>query len=397
MPRLRHGHLVALATAALLALAVLMVHSATMTVGQEPMRVADLLTGRYMIHALAAVAAMWLVGRVDVIRILRRPGLRSPLPWLMLLALGLVAVTMLPGVGLTINGARRWLPLGPRSWGITFQPSELVKWLCVACLAALAARRAGRMHRPASLGAALLLLAACCGLVMPEDLGTALLIGVVAGVMLLAAGMRLWQAALVVPPAAAAVTFAIIHSPYRVQRLLTFLDPWADPQGAGYQAIASLAAIAQGGVTGRGLGAGIAKYGYLPADTSDFLFAIVCEELGMGGAALVIGLYLVIFWAGLSIVRGCGDLGGRLLGLGIILTVGLQALINLGVVTVLLPTKGIALPLMSAGGTGWILTAAALGALVSLDRHAARYGEDSVAGEVPRRDAHSEAGTVVMT
>lgn len=386
----------ALATAALLAIAVLMVHSATMSVGQEPMRVGDLLRGRYMVHALAALAAMWLVGRMDVVRLLHRPGLRGPLPWLMLMALALVVTAMLPGVGLTINGARRWLPLGPRSWGLTFQPSELVKWLSVACLAAWAARRAGSMHRPSGLLPPLVLVAVCCGLVVVEDLGTALLIGMVAVVLLLAAGMRLWQAALVIPPATAVVTVAIIQSPYRVQRLLTFLDPWADPQGTGYQAIASLAAIAQGGATGRGLGAGIAKYGYLPADTSDFLFAIICEELGLAGAALVIGLYLTIFWAGLSIVRQCGDLTGRLLGLGVILTVGLQALINLGVVTVVLPTKGIALPLMSAGGTGWILTAAALGALVSLDRHADRYVVALPPVDMPARVAASAEPDRVM-
>lgn len=369
-----------LAAGALLAMAVLMVHSATMNIGQPPLSVADVLAGRYMAHALTALAAMWLVSRFDIVRVLRRPGLRSPLPWAMLIALGLVVAAMTPGVGLTINGARRWLPLGPRSWGITFQPSELVKWLSVVCLAALAGRRAASMHKlTGGLGLALVLIGVCCGLVILEDLGTALLVGMVAGVMLLAAGMRRWQAALALPAAMSAVVYAIVHSPYRVQRLLTFMDPWADPRGAGYQAISSLATIAQGGVYGRGLGAGIAKYGYLPADTSDFLFAVVCEELGVGGAALVIGLYLVIVWAGLGIVRGCGDLAGRLLGLGVILTLGFQAIINLGVVTVLLPTKGIALPLMSAGGTGWILTAGALGTLVSLDRFADRYTPEGLA------------------
>ena len=134
-------------------------------------------------------------------------------------------------------------------------------------------------------------------------------------------------------------------------------------------------AIAQGGLFGGGLGNGIQKFGYLPEDTTDFIFAIICEELGIMGAALIVVLYLVLLWIGLSIVKDCKDTFSRLVGLGVLLTVGLQALINIAVVTVVVPTKGIALPLISAGGTGWIMTAFAIGLVAALD-NANRMGEE---------------------
>jgi len=138
-------------------------------------------------------------------------------------------------------------------------------------------------------------------------------------------------------------------------------------------------AIAQGGLFGRGLGNGIQKFGYLPEDTTDFIFAIICEETGLAGASLVVGLYIVLLWVGMGIVRDCRDTFARLLGLGVLLTVGMQALINIAVVTVVVPTKGIALPLISSGGTGWVVTAFAIGLVAALDnanRMAAEDGEE---------------------
>ncbi|MCC7145561.1 MAG: cell division protein FtsW [Phycisphaeraceae bacterium] len=366
--KMRNGQIVMLAVVGLLSLGVLMVHSAGMSV-EGGAAVSQMLTSRHFLHALTAVLAMLIASRLDAQKLLMRRGWTNPLPWAMLIAMGMVVAAMIPGVGLTINGARRWLSLGPRSWGLTFQPSEMVKWLMVAAIAAWCARRQGMMHRfVQGILPPLILVGFACGVIVIEDLGTAMLIGVVSVGLLAAGGGRVWQLGTLSPVAAGAVLAAIMHSPYRLRRLTSFMHPWEDPQGAGYQALQSLAAIAQGGILGRGLGNGIQKYGYLPADTSDFLYAIICEELGLPGAALVVVAFLMILWAGLAIVRNRNDVVGRLLGLGILLTVGLQAMVNLGVVTVVLPTKGIALPLLSAGGTGWIMTAAAMGVLVSLDR-----------------------------
>jgi len=174
----------------------------------------------------------------------------------------------------------------------------------------------------------------------------------------------------------------IVTSAYRRARLTAFLDPWADPQGIGYHPIQSMLAIAQGGITGRGVGNGVQKFGYLPEDTTDFLFAIICEEAGVAGAAVVVVFYLVILGIGFGILRRCQDPFGRLVALGILLMLGTQALINLAVVTVVVPTKGIALPLLSAGGTGWVMTAAAVGLLASLDDSGTNDGLDAPDGRV---------------
>jgi cell division protein FtsW len=171
-----------------------------------------------------------------------------------------------------------------------------------------------------------------------------------------------------------------------VKRLLVFADPFADAQGAGYQPIQMMAAIADGN---RGLGNGIAKMGYLPTDTSDAIFAIVCEEMGVAGAALVLGVYVVMLWTAVGVMRDCraGPAAsfGRLLTLAVIGTVGLQALMNIAVVTVVVPTKGIALPLLSSGGTGWVLCAAAIGLVAAVDRMNRRHAEATEAE--PRRAA----------
>jgi cell division protein FtsW len=280
-----------------------------------------------------------------------------------------VATAYIPGLSREVNGSRRWvsLPL-PGLRAISVQPSEIVKWGLVLVMAVYGAMAGARMRNfflgltPALIAAALV-----AGAVAKEDLGTGVLIAAVAGVMLLAAGARLWHFLVFIPPLAAGAVVLIVTNPYRLTRIETFLDPYMQPQGSGYHMIQSMLAVSGGEGFGRGLGYGLQKFGYLPEDTTDFLFAIICEELGIAGAAVVIFLYIAMLWAGLAIVKRQTSVVLKLLGLGIISTVGLQALINLAVVTGLGPTKGIALPLVSSGGTGWILTAASLGLLVAMD------------------------------
>jgi cell division protein FtsW len=164
-------------------------------------------------------------------------------------------------------------------------------------------------------------------------------------------------------------------------RITAFMDPYADARGTGFHMIQSQVAIASGERWGRGLGNGLQKYGYLPEDTTDFIFAIICEELGLMGAIVVVVLFCTLVLSGLAIVIKQRTLQAKILALGITATVGIQAVINLFVVVGWGPTKGIALPLLSSGGTGWILTAGALGVLVALDRHASRHvAVDSPAG-----------------
>jgi cell division protein FtsW len=207
-----------------------------------------------------------------------------------------------------------------------------------------------------------------CILTIIEDLGTALLIATVAGLMLIASGARVKHMCVVAVPAAAAVVGAIAMEPYRLQRLQTFLDPWANARGSGYHVIQSMTAINGGGVGGRGLGNGIQKFGYLPEDTTDFIFSIITEEFGLLGACLIVGLFLALLWTGWRILSSQLHPQRQLLALGIITTVSIQGVMNLLVVTGLAPTKGIALPLISSGGTGWLLTAFMLGVLARLDQ-----------------------------
>ncbi|MHC5004118.1 MAG: FtsW/RodA/SpoVE family cell cycle protein [Planctomycetota bacterium] len=213
--------------------------------------------------------------------------------------------------------------------------------------------------------------------------GTAVLVGAAGLAVLLAGGARLRHAALLVPAAALAVAGALVQSPYRLDRLRAFLDPYGDPQGVGYHMIQSMSAVSGGGLAGRGLGNSIQKFGYLPEDTTDFIFAIICEELGIVGAGLVICLYAMLCLCALSIIRRTTDRFAQLLAIGIVATIGLQALINLAVVTGCGPTKGIALPLISSGGTGWVLTAFCLGLLVSIGRRATDPPADPEAATAP--------------
>ena len=203
----------------------------------------------------------------------------------------------------------------------------------------------------------LCVIAVASGVVLIEDLGTGVLIATVSLFMLWAGGIRARHLAGPVLLGGAAIAAAIWTQPYRLARLIAFIDPWADPQGIGYHPIQSMLAIAEGGVGGRGLGGGIQKFGYLPEDTTDFLFAVICEELGLAGALLVAALLLALLWAALRILRDRSESFPRLLILGVMTTIALQSLLNIAVVTVVVPTKGIALPLLSAGGTGWVVTA----------------------------------------
>ncbi|MAE60323.1 MAG: stage V sporulation protein E [Planctomycetaceae bacterium] len=366
---LHAGHLLMWSVIALLGLGVVMVNSAAFTLGGSPVTIESMLMGRPTVYALGAIGVMWFTSRLDIRRFNARGGLMNPVLWLLGLAIGLCVAALIPGVGENINGSSRWirLPLPP-PMNVTFQPSEVAKWTLVLAVAWWVSRHAGAMRSfRRGMLPVMAVVGLIGGLVIVEDLGTAVLIVSVAGVMMLASGAPAWKVLAPVPLGVAAVAAAIIHSPYRMQRLTGFLDPFADERGAGYHLIQSLVAVG-GGSTAWGLGNGPQKLDYLPADTTDFLFAVICEELGLAGAALVAALFGVLIWSIHSIVRDCRHPFGQLVGVGVLATIGLQALMNMAVVTALVPTKGIALPLVSAGGTGWILTAAAVGLVVATDR-----------------------------
>ncbi|MFH1372043.1 MAG: putative peptidoglycan glycosyltransferase FtsW [Planctomycetota bacterium] len=315
-----------------------------------------------------AVAVMLIFSRIDYRRFSFEKGLfHSPITYLFIISVVLLVIVLLPQVGTEVNRARRWLriPLGPAT--ISFQPSELAKWVVIFSLSAFCVKY-GQHLRSFWRGflPVCIVLGLVVGLVIIEDFGSAALIALLSFFVLLAGGAD-WKY-LVAPLPVAAVGFvaAILTSPERKMRILAFLHPDQWAAGANYQASQSLIAIGSGGLFGKGLGRGICKYGHLPEDTTDFIFAIIGEETGFVGTALVIALFIAFIVLGIMVIMRCRDPFGRLLATSIVLAVGVQAALNIGVVTVVLPTKGLPLPFVSAGGTSMLLSAAAVGALLNI-------------------------------
>lgn len=392
---LRPGQAMILSVVALLVTGVVMVNSAGLSVRpDEYITVEKVLFSRSTIYAFLAIAAMVVAIYIPTLDLYKARGSSSIIPWLVAAMFVLLLLVQLPGFGVEVNGARRWFRLG----AVSFQPSEFAKWCIPLIIAWHCTRRSGAMHRfGVGFVPPMILTGLICVLIALDDLGTAVLIGLVAFFMVITAGARLWHAALVIPIGLVGFLAAVIQSPYRISRLMAYADPYADPQGIGYHIIQSMSAVSGGGLVGRGLGNGIRKFGYLPEDTTDFIFAIICEELGIFGAAFVIFLYVGLLLAGIAIMRRVVHPFQRLFACGVLLTIGFQALINIAVVVGVAPTKGIALPLLSSGGTGWVLTAFSLGLLVSMDRQARLAERDAAIAEGDdEEDTESESsGTLV--
>lgn len=372
---------VVLAAAALLTVGLVMVASAGASLDRPVLELEFWRTpfGRQAIYACAGFAVLLIAAR-GTHRILRwREGSWfQPSLMLLLASLAFSAAVLVPGLGTERKGAQRWLQLGPTELGLIFQPSELAKVALVAALAAfLAAKWRGTLTFWRGLAPAAAMVGICAGLVAVEDFGTGALLACVGGAMLVVGGAKWRQLFILVLPALAAGAWLVISKPYRMARLTTFLDIWEDPRGAGYHPIQSLVTIASGGLSGRGLGAGVQKYGYLPEARNDFIFSVICEETGLIGAAVVIGLFVVLLWCGRRVMLSANDPFGRLLAFGMAFMVVIQAVINIAVVTVCAPTKGISLPLVSAGGSGVVFLCIALGLLASVANDARVRASDS--------------------
>ena len=316
---------------------------------------------KQMLWAILGIGLLGIAMRVDY-RLLRRPlVIRSALA---VSVVALVAVFFGPA----INGTRRWFSIG----GVGIQPSELAKVAVILFAAAALERRMESMDRGVfrALGPVVLVTGLVCGLIVLEpDFGTAFTLSAIVGVMVFAAGLpyrHLAGATLVLAPALVAV---MISEPYRVQRLLTFLDPWADQYGHGYQIIQSQIAVGTGGVLGQGLMAGVQKLFYLPHPHTDFIYAVIAEETGLVGAFVVLLCFGVILWRGLEIATAAPDRFGAFLALGITMMVSFQAFFNISVVLGLLPTKGIPLPFVSAGGSSMLVNLLAMGILLNVSQH----------------------------
>lgn len=270
--------------------------------------------------------------------------------------------------GRTVNGARRWIGFG--SLGI--QPSELAKIVAIFFVATVLARRMeDREPLEPGLVQAGLLVAVFAALIGKEpDFGTAIVLLAATFTMMFAAGIPYrWMAtaALLIPPPVFAVLWFSSHGR---QRLLTYLDPYKDPLGAGYQTIQSWIAVGTGHVWGKGFTASVQKMFYLPEPHNDYIFAVIAEETGLIGATLVVVCFGVLIARGLAVARKAPDAFGSLVALGITAMIGVQALVNLGVVTGLLPAKGIPLPFVSAGGSSMLVSLVSMGVLLNISQQA---------------------------
>jgi cell division protein FtsW len=347
---------------ALLSAGVVMVYSASAIVAADRFGDPYFFLKRQLFWALLGSLAMLAAVRVDY-----RKLERFVLPALIVAGVLLVLV-LIPPIGQAINGTRRWIRLGV----VSFQPVELAKLALVLYLAAFVARRQsvlGEVRR--GLLPPLLVAGAFAALVVVQpDLGNCLTLIALTFGMLYLAGAPVRHLGLALAPAVPLLVIAIVAAPYRLRRMTAFWDPWSDPRGSGFQIIQSWLAFGNGGLTGQGIGGSRQKLFYLPESHTDFIFAVVGEELGFIGAAFFVTLFAVLIWRGLRIGLRSAEPFGAYLALGITLLIATQTLVNLGVVTGLLPTKGLPLPFVSFGGSALLMTMLSTGVLLNISQHA---------------------------
>jgi len=360
--KLKFDRLLFLTTLVLVAVSIVMVYSASNLMGAGESVGSNIFLMKQTLFAAIGLMAMFVTMRIDY------EHYRDPH-----LILGLVGVTLLAlvavlFVGPEINGTHRWFAVA----GIGIQPSELAKLALVLFTAAVLERRMERISDPMyALGPILAVLVPMLILIMRQpDFGSSVVMLAIVAVMVFAAGLP-WRyilsAALGIVPVVAA---AAVFSEYRVRRLTAFLDPWADREDSGYQLVQSLIAVGSGGLTGNGLGYSVQKLGYLPYPHTDFIYAIVSEELGLAGASVLLVCFCLITWRGLKTASRAPDAFGSLLALGLTAMIAVQAFVNMSVVLGLLPTKGLPLPFVSAGGSSLIMSLAGMGVLLNISQRA---------------------------
>jgi cell division protein FtsW len=354
----------------LLALGLLMVASASIPVAADPR------TGHGQpFYFLIRQGAFVLIGLLVAGVLFQIPVARwrRASPLLLLVAIGLLVLVLIPGMGKEVNGSMRWIGVGP----INIQVSEIAKLFALIYVASYLKRHGTQLQmadfrtsalalfRPMAVLAVLAVL-----LLLEPDFGSVVVLMVAALGMVFLAGVNLWQFGVLQAGTAAAMAVLILSSPYRRERLFSFLNPWEDPFGGGFQLVQSLIAIGRGELFGVGLGESVQKLFYLPEAHTDFLFAVLAEELGLIGILTVIALFVTLVWRAFKIGQRAERLGMRFsayLAYGIGLWFGIQALFHMGVNMGALPTKGLTLPLMSYGGSSVVVMCMTLALLLRID------------------------------
>jgi len=352
---------------ALLILGSIMVFSASVSIS-------DRQTGNtlyYLIRHLASIM-LGVIGMAVVMR--TRVRMWEQLgPYLLLIGIALLVVVLLPGIGRHVNGSARWIPLGI----VNLQPSELVKLFVIIYVAGYLVRKQEELRFFTQGILMVSIVVAVIGMLLLQepDLGSVVVICCTVFAMLFLGGVRFWHFMAVVLAAIGGMVLLTLISPYRMARITGFLDPWADPFNTGFQLTQALIAFGRGEWLGVGLGSSIQKMFYLPAAHTDFLFAVLAEELGLLGVLSVMALVGVIVWRAFRIAASAernGQVYAARLAQGLGLLLGLQAMINMGVNMGALPTKGLTLPFLSYGGSSMIVCCVAAGLLLMIDREQRR-------------------------
>jgi len=353
-----YDFLILIPTIILLGIGLVAIYSSSSFLADHKLQDSYFYLKRQALFALTGLFLLIIVKNipVELYRKLVYPGL--------IISFLLLIMLFIPDFGKNVNGASRWLNLG----GFTLQPSELVK-LSLAVYMAYSMSKKGNNMSSFSKGLLphLLIVGAFMFMILIQpDLGTTVILGCWLMILLFVAGLNLFQLFAMVVISCPMVIWLITHAEYRLKRLSAFINPWEDPQGLGFQIIHSFLAFGSGGFLGVGLGNSKQKLLYLPEPHTDFIFSILAEELGLIGVIIIILLFSVLIIRGVKIALDASDLYSSYLALGITALLGLQVVINMGVVMGLLPTKGLTLPLLSYGGSSLMVNLISIGMLMSI-------------------------------
>ncbi|MBC6974121.1 MULTISPECIES: stage V sporulation protein E [unclassified Bacillus (in: firmicutes)] len=351
-------------TLLLLTIGMIMVYSASAVWASYKMGDSFFFAKRQLLFAGIGVAAMFFIMRIDYWT------WRTYSKVILLVCFILLILVLIPGVGLVRGGARSWIGVG----AFSIQPSEFMKFAMIIFLAKFLAERQKLITSfKKGLLPALSFVFVAFGMIMLQpDLGTGTVMVGTCIVMIFISGARVFHFSMLGLIGVAGFVGLIASAPYRMKRITSYLDPWSDPLGSGFQIIQSLLAIGPGGLFGLGLGQSRQKFLYLPEPQTDFIFAILSEELGFIGGSFVLLLFSLLLWRGIRIALGAPDLYGTFLAVGIVAMIAIQVMINVGVVTGLMPVTGITLPFLSYGGSSLTLMLMAVGVLLNISRHS-RY------------------------
>lgn len=349
-------------TLSLLTIGLIMVYSASAIWADYKFEDSFFFAKRQMLFAGIGVIAMFFIMNIDYW------SWRTWAKIIIILCFVLLIAVLIPGIGNVRNGSRSWIGVG----AFSIQPSEFMKLAMITFLAKFLSERQKLItsFKKGLLPSLSLVFLAFALIMLQPDLGTGTVMIGTSIIMIFIAGARISHFIGLGLIGVAGFVALILSAPYRMARITSFLDPWQDPLGSGFQIIQSLYAIGPGGLFGLGLGESRQKFFYLPEPQTDFIFAILAEELGFIGGSFIILLFSLLLWRGIRIALGAPDLYGSFLAVGIIAMIAIQVMINIGVVTGLMPVTGITLPFLSYGGSSLTLMLMAVGVLLNISRHA---------------------------